>query len=130
MPDQSKLKMTTICAKIFIGGEIQYNDDGVFYSTRAKYSLPLTVKHSFDYLRNEIYKFVGYNASQSNMEIQVRFNMSTDGQRDYQLVPVMDQQSFEFMLGVVSSFPQRLPVLELYVELEPNYTNQIPEPRS
>lgn len=130
LPDQSKLKMTTIIVKIFVGGEIQYNDDGVFYSTRAKYSLPLTVNHNFDYLRNEIYQLVGYNASQANMEIQARFNMSTDGGRDHQLVPVTNQQSFEMILGIVSSFPQRLPVLELYVELNPNYTSQIPEPRS
>ena len=130
LSDQSKLKMTTICAKIYTGGEIQYNDEGVYYSTRAKYSLPITVNHNFDYLQNEIYKFVGYNASQANLEIQARFNMSTDGHRDYQLVPVMDQQSFEMILGIVSSFTQRLPVLELYVELEPNCTSQIPEPRS
>jgi hypothetical protein len=130
MPDQSKLEMTTICAKIFIGGEIQYNDDGVFYSTRAKYSLPLTVNHSFDYLQNEIYKLVGYNASQANLEIQARFNISTDGGCDHQLVPVINQQSFEMILGIVSSFSQRIPILELYVELEPNYTSQIPEPRS
>src|SRR5664279_1233028 len=104
LPDQSKLKMTNICVKNFIGGEIQYNDDGVFYSTRAKYSLPLTVNHSFDYLRNEIYKFVGYNASQANLEIQARFNISTDGGCDHQLVPVINQQSFEMVLGIVSSF--------------------------
>ena len=130
LPDQSKLKMTTICVKIYIGGEIQYNDDGVYYSTRAKYSLPLTVNHSFDYLLNEIYKLVGYNSSNANLEIQARFNMSTDGGRDYQLVPVMNQQSFEMILGIVSSFQQRFQVLELYVELEPNYTSNIPEPRS
>ena len=130
LPDQSKLKMTTICVKIYIGGEIQYNDDGVYYSTRAKYSIPLTVNHSFDYLLNEIYKLVGYNSSNANLEIQARFNMSTDGGRDYQLVPVMNQQSFEMILGIVSSFQQRFQVLELYVELEPNYTSHIPEPRS
>ena len=109
--DRSKLKMTTICAKIFIGGEIQYNDNGVFYSTRAKYSIPITVNHSFDYLQNEIYKLVGYNPSQANLEIQARFNISTDGGCDHQLVPVINQQSFEMILGIVSSFSQRVPIL-------------------
>src|ERR1035438_8917178 len=64
LPDQSKLKMTTICVKIYIGGEIQYKDDGVYYSTRVKYSIPLTVNHSFDYLLNEIYKLVGVEFKQ------------------------------------------------------------------
>jgi hypothetical protein len=109
-----------ICVKIFVGGKIEYNDDGVFYSTRPKYSLPITVNHSFDYLQNEIYKLVGYTISEANLEIQARFNMSTDGQRDYQLIPVTNQASFEMILGIVASFPQRVPVLELYVELEPN----------
>ena len=108
-----------MCENIY-WGMIEYNDDGVFYSTRPKYSLPITVNHSFDYLQNEIYKLVGYTVTEANLEIQARFNMSTDGQRDYQLVPVTNQASFEMILGIVASFPQRIPVLELYVELEPN----------
>ena len=131
--------MTNICVRIFVGGEIKYNDDGVFYSTRPKYSLPITINHNFDYLQNEIYKLVGYTVSEANMEIQARFNMSTDGGRDHQLVPIINQQSLEMVLGIVTSFSQRLPVLELYVEFEPNQVDfnsqlnmnsQIPEIRS
>ena len=120
---QIKQKSNMICVKVFVGGNIQYNDEGVFYSTRPKYSFPVTVNHNFDYLQNEIYKLVGFTASEANMEIQARFNMSTDGQRDYQLVPITNQASFEMILGIVASFPQRVPVLELYVELEPNHSS-------
>ncbi|XP_078153598.1 uncharacterized protein LOC144548756 [Carex rostrata] len=136
-----------ICVKLFVGGEIQYNSDGAFYSIRPKFSFPVTVNHAFDYLENEIYKRVGCTVSQASLKIQARFNLRQDGQRDYQLIPVTDQESWKMILDIVTSFQQRLPVLDLYVELESNHngfnsqldlnsqihipsSNRIPEPRT
>ncbi|XP_078177055.1 uncharacterized protein LOC144571584 [Carex rostrata] len=108
-----------ICVMIYIGGETRHGKMGVEYTINPKLTFPATDDTSFDGIKNEIYKGLGYCESKYILNIQVRCNVGTSGNRFYQLVPIFEERGWRMIYEMTKAIGTQYHIVELYTEMLP-----------
>ena len=104
---------------IHIGGEVLQGPHGVYYSLEPVTMITVRSGLSYVGLRETIYQQLGLDEGQFDLRIQARISFGTSGQTWFQLVPVINDETWTLMYTQTANLGTGYKILELYVEAIP-----------
>ncbi|EAZ03325.1 hypothetical protein OsI_25468 [Oryza sativa Indica Group] len=108
----------TIIVLADVDGSIQNGITGPEYTIPPKITFPTSNRSTFEDVKNEIFRGLGYTEDDYIISIQARFDIGAPGPHYFQLIPIYEERGWK-MIFEKTQTRASWHIMELYVDCKP-----------